>query len=201
MILWNYDLDMDCYRARLVASLAGAAITLRSVDMFPGREHESAAFRAMNPRATLPVLQDGDRTLTQTGAILAHLARTGVRGAAFLSDTPEAAEWLWFALSDARAADRARLAAIFGTGDAAAARVARDALRIADDRLIRQGFVGAGFLAGPAPLLADIALFPAFALSRDYGVDHDAFSALRAWGRRIRALPGFVTMPGIPDYH
>ena len=43
--------------------------------------------------------------------------------------------------------------------------------------------------------------FPAFALSRDFGIDHDAFPALRRWARRLRRLPGFVTMPGIPDYH
>lgn len=151
---------MDCYRARLAASLAGAAVTLRSVDMIPGRGNEGAAFRAMNPRATLPVLQDGAPTLTQTGAILTHLARSGPRGAAFLSEAPEAADWLWFALADARAAERARLASTFAAGDAGAVRAARDALRIAVDVLIRQGFAGAGFLAGPAPLLADIALFP-----------------------------------------
>ena len=38
------------------------------------------------------------------------------------------------------------------------------------------------------------------ALSRDIGVDHDDFPALRAWVRRMRALPGFVTTPGVPDY-
>jgi hypothetical protein len=39
------------------------------------------------------------------------------------------------------------------------------------------------------------------ALSRDFGVDHDEYPALRRWARRFRKLPGFLTMPGIPDYH
>ena len=37
--------------------------------------------------------------------------------------------------------------------------------------------------------------------SRDFGIDHDEYPALRRWARRFRALPGFKTMPGIPDYH
>jgi glutathione S-transferase len=46
-----------------------------------------------------------------------------------------------------------------------------------------------------------VALFPLFALSRDFGIDHDEFPGLRRWIRRFRALDGFITMPGIPDYH
>lgn len=208
MILWNYDLDDMCYRARLMASLAGVPLALRSVDMIPGREHLSPAMLARNPRGTLPVLEDGGMRLTQTGAILLHLARGTDRGRAFLPEGPEAEEWLCFALTDAAVATAARLASMFGPphvpagSDATAlARAAREALRLADDHLTRQGFRGAGFLGGARPSVADVALFPAFALSRDYGIDHDAFPALRAWARRIRALPGFVTMPGIPDYH
>jgi glutathione S-transferase len=44
-------------------------------------------------------------------------------------------------------------------------------------------------------------LFPAIALSRDFGVDHDEFAALRRWMSRVRSLPGFITMPGIPAYY
>ncbi|MFN6980002.1 MAG: glutathione S-transferase family protein [Gemmobacter sp.] len=203
MILWNYDLDDMCYRVRLMAALAGTPLTIRSVDMFPGREHRGPAMLALNPRGTLPVLQDGAVTLTQPGAILRHVAAATDRGRAFLPDTPAGDEWLWFALTESAVATAARLASVLAApGDPdALARAARDALRLADDHLTRQGFAGAGFLAGARPTLADVALFPAFALSRDYGVDHDGFPALRAWARRLRALQGFIAMPGIPDYH
>lgn len=206
MILWTYDLDDGCYRARLMAGLAGVPLALRAVDMIPGRAHLAPDMLARNPRGTLPVLEDGDLVLTQLPAILAHLARAGARGQAFLPGSPReraaCEEWLAFAFGDAAAAAAARRAALFGPEDPApAARAARAALRLADDHLTRQGFAGAGFLAGAAPSIADVALFPAFALSRDYGVDHDEFPALRAWARRLRGLPGFLTMPGIPDYH
>ena len=62
-------------------------------------------------------------------------------------------------------------------------------------------FDGKEWFVGDAPTFADLALFPSFALSRDYGVDHDEYPALRRWIRRFRTLNGFHTMPGIPDYH
>ncbi len=206
-VLWNYDLDDACYRVRLMASLAGVALTLRSVDAYPGAEHRGAEMMALNPLGRLPVLQDGALVLTQPEAMLCHLARTGPRGAGFLPQAPGPAalvqEWLAFAARDLGAAAAARMAAMLeGPGDPEVLRLsARDALRIVEDHLSAQTQRGDGFVAGAEASVADIALFPAFALSRDYGLDHDAFPALRLWARRIRALKGFVPMPGIPDYH
>lgn len=206
-VLWNYDLDDACYRVRLMASLAGVPLSLRSVDAYPGREHLSPAILALNPLGRLPVLQDGGLILTQPEAMLWHLARTGPRGAAFLPQDAQAAarvqDWLAFAARDMGAAAAARAAAMMeGPGDPQAlAFAARDALRLLEDHLSARRHEGEGFVAGPAASVADVALFPAFALSRDFGLDHDAFPALRLWARRLRALPGFVTMPGIPDYH
>ena len=44
-------------------------------------------------------------------------------------------------------------------------------------------------------------LLPHFALSRDFGIEHESYPALRRWFRSVRTIPGFTTMPGIPDYH
>jgi glutathione S-transferase len=70
-----------------------------------------------------------------------------------------------------------------------------------DDRMTAVELDGGGWFAGDTPTVADIALFPSIALSRDSGIEHDAYPALRRWMRRVRAIPGFRTMPGIPDYH
>ncbi len=67
--------------------------------------------------------------------------------------------------------------------------------------MTRQQFADAFWFAGHAATIADIALFPAIALSRDIAVDHDEYPALRRWMGRVRTLPGFITMPGIPAYH
>lgn len=206
-VLWNHDLDDACYRVRLMASLCGVSLRVRPVDAFPGAEHLGPEMLALNPLGRLPLLQDGTLTLTQTGAILLHLARTGPRGGAYLpggvAQSAQMHDWLFFAAHDLAAATQARAVAMLGAaGDEdALCSAARHGLRLLEDHMVAQGHLGLGFVAGDSASAADIALLPAFALSRDFGLDHDAFPALRLWARRIRLLDGFITMPGIPDYH
>lgn len=205
MILYSFDLDEDCYGVRLTASCLAVPLTLRSVDMVPGREHLSPALLARNPAGHLPVLEDGPLVLTHSGAIVLHLSAMagGALQPADLQGRARMHDWLHFAALDLAAARQARAAAMLGApGNIDRLRAAaRAALRIMDDHITRAGLWGQGFFAGQAPSLADLALFPGFALSRDYGLDHDEFPALRLWARRVRQVPGFITMPGIPDYH
>lgn len=207
LVLHNYDLDESCYKVRLALSLLGLAWTPVAVDVFPGKEHLTPTYLAMNPSGRLPILQDGDLVLHGDEAILAYLARTydatgqwlPLDGAAFAA----VMQWLNFAARDLAVTIAARQQALFGApGDETSLGAAsRKAIRIMDDHMTARGFIGADWFAASHPTIADIALFPAFALSRDFGIDHDEFPALRRWARRLRALPGFKTMPGIPDYH
>ncbi len=201
--LYNYDLDPDCYRVRLVASVLELRLEVTGLDIFPGHDHLSDAMLSLNPAGRLPVLTDGDLVLTQTPAILWHLATAHDPDRRLIPAlSSRVMEWLVFAATDLAPATEARAASMMGTGDPAVPRAAaRAALRRLDDHLTRQGILGQGYVAGPDLTLADLALFPAFALSRDYNVDHDEFPALRLWARRVRTVPGFITMPGIPDYH
>ena len=204
MILYNYDLDENCYRVRLLAACLRLTLAIEPVDMFPGREHLSPPLLALNPLGRLPILKDGDLVLRDTGAILLHLSAAA--GDALIpsgADRSAMFDWLFFALGDLSVAAKARTVAMTDApGDLdALCRAARAGLRIMDDHMTRQGLLGLDGFAGPALSLADLALFPTFALSRDYNVDHDEFPALRLWARRVRKLPGFITMPGIPDYH
>jgi len=206
-VLYNYDLDENCYKVRLALSMLRVGHETVAVNAFPGKEQETPPFLAMNPSGTLPILQDGDLTLFGAEAILAYLARSHdgagqwfpVDGAGFA----RVMQWLVFAAGDLSVATRARASALFGTaGDEAALRAgARRAIDAMEDAMTVNGFAGQDWFASGAPTIADVALFPAFALSRDFGIDHDAYPALRKWARRFRAIPGFLTMPGIPDYH
>lgn len=205
--LWNHDLNDDCYRVRLMAALAGVALDIRPVDLFPGGEHQSPEYRALNPLARLPLLHAEGMILRQTEAMLLYLAGLGPRGPLFLPEkAPERAlmqDWLFFAARDLGAASQARTVAMFGaSGDGAAlAMSARRGLRMLEDHMTGQRHMGLNFVTGAQPSVADVALFPAFALCRDFNLDHDAFPALRRWARQIRQLEGFISMPGIPDYH
>jgi glutathione S-transferase len=162
---------------------------------------------AISPAGTMPVLTDGDLVLSGTGAILLYLAKAYDASGTLLPADPrgfgEVAKWVGFSETALAPAVEARLNALFETpGDASALKAAaRKALRIMDDAMTVRQFDGQEWFAGDAATLADIALFPSFALSRDYGVDHDEYPALRRWSRRFRMIKGFRTMPGIPDYH
>jgi GST-like protein len=53
----------------------GLPYHLQPVDLRKG-EQRSDAFRAMNPNSKVPVLVDGDLVLSESAAILVHLAET-----------------------------------------------------------------------------------------------------------------------------
>ena len=205
--LYNYDLDENCYKVRLLMSCLGTEAKQVAVDVVPGREHLSPAIRAMSPSGSLPILKQDDQVLHEAEAILSWLARTCDPEHRFLPDDPDTfgkvMMWLTFSARELEAAVHARATAMMDApGDIDALRTAaREALRIMDDHMTRQHFDGLEFFAGATATIADIALFPSFALSRDFNIDHDAFPALRRWARAVRQLDGFITMPGIPEYH
>jgi glutathione S-transferase len=206
-LLYGHALSEESYKVRLLLGFLGVPYRTRTVDFYPGREHEEAAFRAINPVGDLPVLADGDLVLRDAEAILAYLARKHDGPGRWLPADAEAMgqvlSWLGFARSHLRALSEARgVAMLEFPGDLPAlVTEARRAFRILDDHMTHREFAGGLWLAAEGPTIADVAAFPAIALSRDAGIEHDEFPALRRFIRRFRALPGFVTMPGVPDYY
>ncbi|MEO1019968.1 MAG: glutathione S-transferase family protein [Pseudomonadota bacterium] len=205
--LYNYDLDEHCYKVRLLLAVLHVEVEQIAVDVFPGKEQEKPEFLDLNPLGRLPVLQDDGLILFGTEAILAHLGRNHDLSGRYLPEYGKSfartMQWLNFSAHDLEVTSLARQQAIFDApGEPSFLKgQSKKMLRIMDDAMTVQMFDGFDFFAGAHATIADIALFPAFALSRDYGLDHDEFPALRRWARRIRNLPGFITMPGIPHYH
>jgi glutathione S-transferase len=205
--LYDFELDENCYKVRLLLSVLGLPYAKVAVNMVPGAEHLQAPLIALNPRGSLPVLVDGELAVSEAEAILVYLARAYDAANTWLPADPKCLAavvmWLQFAARDLHAASLARRHAMFDEpGDERALdRAARRAFRLMDDHMTAREFDDAAWFAGAAPSLADLALFPAIALSRDFSIEHEAFPALRRWVRRVRGIPGFITMPGIPDYH
>jgi glutathione S-transferase len=206
-LLYGHALSEESYKVRLLLGFLGVSYRTRTIDFYPGREQEGAAFRELNPVGDLPVLVDGDLVLRDAEAILAYLAvqhdperRWYPQDAAALGAVMA---WLGFARTHLSAMSEARGVAMLGlAGDLPAlVAAARRAFRILDDHMTHREFAGGLWVAGAGPTIADVAAFPAIALSRDAGIEHDEYPALRRFIRRFRALPGFVTMPGIPDYY
>ena len=207
LVLFDFELDDNCYKVRLLLSILGLSYRKEAVNMFPGAEHTKPALLALNPRGSLPILTEGDVVLSEAEAILCYLARAhDARGIWLPQDAKrfgETAMWLQFAIRDLDAAWLARRHAMLDEpADAATLGIAvRRAFRLMEDHMTHREFDDASWFVGDAPTLADLALFPAIALSRDFGIDHEAYPALRRWMRRVRTISGFLTMPGIPDYH
>lgn len=205
--LYNSELDDNCYKARLALSMLGLEWDTVAVDAFPGMEQKTPPFLAMNPAGSLPILRDDEVTMFGAEPIIVHLAHRHDTTAAWLpadgADFARVMQWLFFAAGDLGVASAARRGAMFGAGggETGLRTGAMHALRAMDDHMTARGFEKKEWFAADRPTIADIALFPAFALSRDFGIDHDEYPALRHWARRFRTLPGFRTMPGIPDYH
>ena len=66
--LWCFGESGNAYKAALTMELAGFPWEPVKVDFFNG-EARSPAFRALNPMGEVPVLRDGDLTLTQSAVI------------------------------------------------------------------------------------------------------------------------------------
>lgn len=206
MILYDYVLSASCYKIRLMAALLGVKLDLVAVDFHPGREHKSLAFRMLNPAGTLPVLVDGDLVLTESTAMLVYLAQGA--GKLWLGDdTPARAarvqNWLAFSARLGASLGMARLHdMLLYPGDIDAFRSAGvQCLRELEAHLTEARFAGRIYLTGDAPTIADIACFPNVALAPDGGVNLDDYPSVRLWSRALRALPGFIEMPGIHRLH
>lgn len=196
MILYDYILSASCYKVRLMAALLGVKLDLVAIDFHPGREHKGPAILALNPSGTLPVLVDGDLALTETGAMLAHLAR----GTGWLMDDPrwlDMAGQLNLSLGLARLHDMLHYPADITT----VRRAGVLCLRQLEAHLTERRWAGQIFLCADCPTIADIACFPNVALAPDGGVSLDEYPSIRLWLRAVRALPGFIEMPGIHRMH
>lgn len=199
MILHDYILSASCYKIRLMAALLEIRLDLQAVDFHPGRQHKSPAFRTLNPAGTLPVLQDGDLILTETTAMLVHLAQ----GTDWLGPPVAQQHWLAFSARLNASLGAARLHDMLNhaANISACRRDGRQALREMESHLTEARFHGQIFLNGPAATIADIACFPNVALAPDGGVSLGDYPSVRLWTRAIRSLPRFIEMPGIPRLH
>jgi glutathione S-transferase len=207
LTLYDDELDDQCYKAWLLLGALRRPYRKIAVDVHPGAEQRSTPFLKLNPQATLPILTENDLVLCGAEPILAYIARQYDTTRTWFPDEPETfsriMQWLAFAIGDLRTASIARANALFEceADTTVVHRASRRAFRLMDDHMIKRELDDAAWFVGATPTIADIALFPAIALSRDFGIDHDEYPALRRWMRRVRKIPGFITMPGIPAFH
>ena len=201
--LYNDELSGNCYKVRLFMALQGLRYERVPINFHPQREHKSSAFLRINPFGQLPVIDDEGFVLRDAQAILVYLAtKYDSAGHWFPTDAQargRVATWLAMAEDITRSASAARLHDAFGYSfDVDVCRHAAHKLFAHIEDCLADGEIaGDEWLAGNAPTIADIACFPYIALAPEGGIALDHYPALRRWIRRVKALPGFVGMPGI----
>lgn len=197
MKLYDLTLSGNCYKVRLFAALAGIPLEIVPVD-FLGGEHKRPPLIELNPWGELPILVDGEVVLRDSQAILVYLARR-YAGEAWLPIDPaamaEVVQWLSTAANEVQnGPGAARLVDKFGY-DLDKADTLRRAARILP--LIEARLADHDWLALDRPTIADCAVLPYVALAPEGGVSLSDFPHIRAWIERVKALPGFVPMPGV----
>ena len=194
-----YDLEPsgNCYKVRLMCALLRVPLEVVPVDFLAGA-HKQSPLIDLNPFGEIPIFVDGDVVLRDSQAVLVYLARNW-GGEGWLSTEPapmaDVMQWLTVAENEiARGPGDARLHDKFGVKlDVRAAREkAARILGLMEAHLARQQW-----LALDRPTIADIACMPYVALSHEGGISLEPYLAVKAWVERVKALPGFIPMPGL----
>jgi maleylacetoacetate isomerase len=200
--LHGYFRSSATYRVRIALNLKGVVWESVVVDLrAPVNAQHTREFRALNPQGLIPVLVDGERTLTQSLAILEYLEETHPQPPLLPHSPPARAEVRALALAiacDIHPLDNLRvlnyLRSPLGHDDAAVnawyahwitlgfGALEQEARRLGDGR----------HLYGDSVSLADVCLVPQMANARRYRCDIEPFPTLRAISAHLESLPAFA---------
>ncbi len=193
--LYHFPLSGNSHKVRLALSLLGLP---HEAEVPSGGAHKAPEFLRLNPFGQVPVLVDGAVVVRDSQAILAYLGQRFGGDAWWPQDAARMAQvvaWLSTAANEvAHGPNLLRLHHKFGRAIDLSAAQARTAalLDVLEAELVRQPWL----VAGDAPTLADVAVYPYIALAPEGWVDLSPYPAVRAWLSRVQALPGHVDMPG-----
>ncbi|HEY1996983.1 glutathione S-transferase [Paraburkholderia sp.] len=183
------------HRVKLFLTLLDLPFTVVELNMKAG-DNRTPEFLALNPFGEVPVIEDGDLVLSDSNAILVYLARK-YGDKSWLPDDPlgAAAVQRWLALAAGKIAYgpcAARLVTLFDAPRdlPAAQQIAADLFKVLDNEMRDKTFA-----VGDTPTIADVAAHSYIAHAPEGGVSLEPYPHLRAWLKRVEALPRFVPMP------
>jgi len=197
MKLYDFELSGNAYRIRLMLALLGLDYEKVPVKLMEG-EQRGPAFLKLNPRGQVPTLDDGGTVVWDSLAVLVYLARK-YGGEKWLPvDAEGMAEVMqWLAMMENEVLyglARSRVICKFKRpGNLEEAQLlGRKGVDVFEQRLAAHPW-----LALDRVTIADVGCFPYVALAPEGEIPLDDYPAVRNWIGRIKALPGFVGMPGI----
>lgn len=198
LTLYRFVLSGHSHRAQLFASLLGLDVELVDVDL-PRGEHKQPPFLAKNPFGQVPVLVDGQATISDSNAILMYLAAQYGRARWLPTDSIALAQIVrWFAVTSGPVAQSLAPARAHFLFKAPADLQALHAKGHALLQVYEGELKVRPFLLGEEATLADLANYTYVAHSPEGGFSLERYPHVRAWLQRIEALPGFVGMKRSP---
>lgn len=193
--LYNMPLSGNCHKVRLFLSFL--ALPYQTVNLASGEQH-SPDHLQRNPFGQAPVMVDDGLIIRDSQAILVYLAKR-YGGEQWWPDDAcrlgQIAAWLSTAANEiANGPALLRVHHKFGRDIdvARAQQISTKVLGIIDHHLESRDW-----LASDTVAIADIAAYPYLALAPEGGIDIAAYPNIVAWFQRIRALPGYIPMPGM----
>lgn len=202
-VLYCFAQSGNAYKAALMLNLCGADWTPRFVDYF-NREVDTPEYRAINEMGEVPVLEHGDKRLSQSGVILDYLADKLNRFNARNEDERrEILRWILF--------DNHKL-----TSYTATLRFLRTFTKSAEPAVLE--FLNArangafstldrhlgtqDFAIGNRPTIADLSMCGYLYYGDEIGIDLGAYPNVTRWLQAIESLDGWAhpyeLMPGYP---
>ena len=205
MKLYCFGESGNAYKAALALTLADVEWEPVYVDFFGG-ETRQPAFRAINEMGEVPVLVDGETTLSQSGVILDYISsKSGKLGGRSAAERREVLRWLFW--------DNHRLSGMVGSTRFILNFLAEDK-RPAGVVPYQQGRLKAAYtilnahlgdhnwLAGQAVTIADVSCCGYLYYPEPFGFDRSDWPHIDRWLDRISALPSWKApydmMPGSP---
>lgn len=197
--LYNRERSGNCYKVRLMLSLLGLEYEKVPVHREgKARNVLPPDFEKMSPLRQIPVLLDEGGSSWGTIAILVYFARKFGANEWLPADAAgeaEVTQWLALAqneifqgLGRARSMRGGRWHG-FGTLEEAHA-IAAVALRVLEGRLASHRWLALERLT-----IADVACYSYTVFAPEGGISLRPFPAVRAWLRRIEALPRYLPIP------
>ena len=195
----------NAYKAALTLELSGLEWEPVFVDFFNG-ETRTADFREINEMGEVPVMVDGDLTLTQSGVIQDYVSsKSGKLGGQSANERREILRWMfWDNHKMSSQAGVLRFMMNFVPEDKRPGEVIawlsgrlKSALTVLDTAL-----AGRSWLVGDRITLADIACCGYLFYPEPFTFDRKDYPNIDAWLDRIAAQPGwkhpYDLMPGSP---
>ena len=201
--LFTYFRSSAAYRVRLALQLKGLPYEAALVHLVRnGGEHLQASYRAVNPGARLPCLQDGGTTISQSLAILEYLEEAYPGKPLLPADAAGRARVRALALMvacDIHPLNNLRVLKYL-SGDLEVSEANKTAwyrhwieegFRIIETHLAREAQTGS-FAHGDRPTLADCCLVPQVFNAERFDVDLTQYPTIRRINDRCAELPEFV---------